>query len=64
MYKIKVENMNCMSCFHNIEDALKDLDPNISAQADIKNQLLSVETDRPLEEIKELIKSAGYPAQE
>ncbi|MBA2405359.1 MAG: heavy-metal-associated domain-containing protein [Bdellovibrionales bacterium] len=64
MYRIKIENMNCMSCFHNIEDVLKDLDPNITAQPDIKNKLLSVETERPLDEIKELIKSAGYPVQE
>ena len=64
MYKIKIENMNCMSCFHNIQDALKDFDPNISAKADIKNQLLSIETDHPLEEIKDLIRKAGYPTQD
>lgn len=61
MYKFKIEDMNCMSCFHNIEDKLKDFDKAINAKADVRNQLLIVETSQPLEEIKKLIEAAGYP---
>lgn len=50
-----------MSCFHNIEDTLKDFDKTIEAKADVKNQLLTVETTHPVEQIKKLIEDAGYP---
>lgn len=61
MYKFKIESLNCMSCFHNIEDMLKDLDKTIEARADVKNQFLTVETTQPVEQIKKLIEDAGYP---
>jgi copper chaperone CopZ len=61
MYKFKIESLNCMSCFHNIEDTLKDFDKTIEAKADVKNQLLTVETSQPVEQIKKLIEDAGYP---
>lgn len=61
MYKFKIESLNCMSCFHNIEDTLKDFDKTIEAKADVRNQLLTVETTQPVEQIKKLIEDAGYP---
>lgn len=61
MYKFKIESLNCMSCFHNIEDALKEADPKINAKADVKKQLLTVESTRSAEELVKLIEAAGYP---
>jgi copper chaperone CopZ len=61
MYKFKIESLNCMSCFHNIEDTLKEFDPQINAKADVRNQLLTVETSQPVEQITKLIEAAGYP---
>ena len=61
MYKFKIESLNCMSCFHNIEDSLKEFDKNINAKADVKNQILSVESSRTLEELTKVIEEAGYP---
>lgn len=61
MYKFKIESLNCMSCFHNIEEALKEFDETINAKADVKNQLLTVETTQSVEKIKTLIEAAGYP---
>lgn len=61
MYKFKIESLNCMSCFHNIEDALKEFDPTINAKADVRNQLLTVESSLPVEELANLIEKAGYP---
>ncbi len=61
MYKFKIESLNCMSCFHNIEDSLKEFDKSIEAKADVRNQVLSVETIQPVEKIKEVIEKAGYP---
>ena len=60
MYKFKIESLNCMSCFHNIEEALKGADSSINAKADIKNQLLTIESDLPVSEISKLIEGAGY----
>lgn len=61
MYKFKIESLNCMSCFHNIEDALKEFDKSIDAKADVRGQTLTVETAQPVEKIKKLIEEAGYP---
>lgn len=61
MYKFKVESLSCMSCFHNIEDALKEYDEGISAKADVRSRVLTVEASVPKEKIKELIENAGYP---
>ncbi len=64
MYKFKIESLNCMSCFHNIEEALQEFDQTINAKADVKNQLLTVETTQTVEKIKTLIEGAGYPVAE
>lgn len=60
MYKFKIESLNCMSCFHNIEDTLKEADSSITAKADIKNQILMVDSRLPVNEISKLIEAAGY----
>lgn len=61
MFKFKIESLNCMSCFHNIEEALKEVDGSITAKADIRNQILIVESILiPVDEVKEIIEKAGY----
>ena len=61
MYKFKIESLNCMSCFHNIEESLKEFDKTINAKADVKNQILTVESLRTVDELKKVIEEAGYP---
>lgn len=61
MYKFKIESLNCMSCFHNIEETLKEFDPKITAKADVRNQLVTVEASQPVEQITKIIEEAGYP---
>lgn len=61
MFKFKIESLNYMSCFHNIEQALKEVDGSITAKADIRKQILSVESNSiPVDEVKEIIEKAGY----
>jgi copper chaperone CopZ len=60
MYKFKIESLNCMSCFHKIEDALKEFDPNISAIVDVRNQILLVKSNQSVEQITKLIETTGY----
>lgn len=64
MYKFRIENFNCMSCFRNIDTALKEFDSSIKAKADIGHQIISVESTQPVETIRKLIESAGYPIAE
>ncbi len=64
MYKFKIESLNCMSCFHNIEESLKEFDKTINAKADVKNQILTVESLRTVDELKKVIEEAGYPVNE
>lgn len=61
MQQLKIKSMNCMSCVHNIEDALKEFDSAISANADVKNKILNIESNHPIEVISHLIEAAGYP---
>lgn len=61
MYKFKIESLNCMSCFHNIEDALKEFDSTIEAKADVRNQVLTVDSSQPVDQLTKLIEAAGYP---
>lgn len=61
MYKFKIESLNCMSCFHNIEDALKEFDSTIEAKADVKNKILTVESKQSVDHLTKLIEAAGYP---
>ena len=64
MYKFKIESLNCMSCFHNIEEALTEFDSSIKAKADIRNKLLTVEANISVEQLSKLIEAAGYPISE
>jgi len=61
MFKFKINSLNCMSCFHNIEDTLKEFDTAITATADVRGRLLTVETTQSVEVVKKLIEDAGYP---
>lgn len=61
MFKFKIESLNCMSCFHNIEDVLKEFDSSIEAKADVKSQTLTVQSTQSVEQISKLIEAAGYP---
>lgn len=64
MYKFKIESLNCMSCFHNIEDTFKEFDTSIEVKADVKNRTLTVQSSHSSEQIKKLIEDAGYPVDE
>lgn len=62
MYKVKIESMNCMSCVHNIEDALKEVDADVQVDAELKNKLLNIESSKLSDvEVKKIIEDAGYP---
>ena len=63
MFKYKVEKMHCMSCFRNIDDAIKEADEAARLNVDIGQKTVSVETTLTSDQVKKLIDEAGYPAQ-
>lgn len=64
MYKFKIESLSCMSCYHNIEDAFKEFDSSIEAEADVRSRTLSVRSTHSVEKLTELLEEAGYPVSE
>lgn len=61
MHKFKIDSLHCMSCYRNIDDALKEFDPSIKTVVSVKEKTVSVETTREREEIRRVIEGAGYP---
>lgn len=61
MYKFKIETLKCMSCVHNIEDVLKEIDDHVEVSADIDHKILMVKSDQTKEQLKKIIELAGYP---
>lgn len=53
-----------MSCFRNIDDALKEFDSSIVTKPDVKNKIVTVETIHTVEQVTKLIEDAGYPVSE
>lgn len=64
MFKLKIKAMNCKSCAHNIEDALKEHDSNIRLKADMDLKQLVIETVLTKEAVKKIVEDAGYPVDE
>lgn len=60
MYKFEIEKMGCMSCVHNIEDELKELDKAVELKPDLKTKMLTVKTQMPKDQVKRAIEDAGY----
>lgn len=61
MYSIKIDSLNCMSCVHNIDDALKEADSKVEVKADVKNRTILVQSTQSADELKKVIEKAGYP---
>lgn len=62
MYKLKVENMKCKSCVHNIEDALKELDPNMKVTVDLASKLVVIDSVVDLDKIIQVLAEEGHSA--
>lgn len=60
MYKFKIQELNCMSCVHNITEDLKELDGSIVVTGDVKNKILQVESTQSKEQVVKVITAAGY----
>lgn len=60
MYKFEIEKMGCMSCVHNIEDELKELDKAVELKPDLKTKTIIVKSKISKDQVKRTIEDAGY----
>lgn len=64
MFKLKVNAMNCMSCVHNIKDALEEHDPKVKITPHLAQKQISIETNLEDKEVRKIVEAAGYPVDE
>lgn len=62
MYQLKVENMKCKSCVRNIEDVLKELDPNMKLTVDLASKLVVIDSAMNLDKIIQVLAEEGHSA--
>lgn len=64
MIKLKIEKMHCMSCFRNIDDAIKEIDGEAKLSVKIDTKEVEIQSDKLSQDqaIKALFE-AGYPAE-
>ncbi len=60
MVKLQVTNMRCMSCVHNIQDEIKELDSAVEITANVKKGEIEVKSSLTNEALIEAVKKAGY----
>lgn len=60
MLELKTEGMSCQSCVGAITKALKAVDPGAQVSVNIRNQMISVTSDEPVQVLTEAIEEAGY----
>lgn len=63
MYQYKVEKMSCMSCFRNIDEAVKEVDAKATLSVNMEQKLVSIQTELSAEKVQDVITEAGYPAE-
>ncbi len=62
VYKIKVSKISCSNCAMTITKGIKDKYPEADVRVSVVSNQVFVQTDQSLEQIKSVLKSVGYPA--
>lgn len=60
MYKFKIANLKCMGCFRTIEAALKEIDQTMDVRVELKDKVVTIESQHPKGQLTKLIQDAGY----
>ncbi len=64
MIKLKIEKMHCMSCFRNIDDAIKEIDGEAKLSVKIDTKEVEIQSDKlSQDQAIKAIFEAGYPAE-
>ena len=61
MFTLKVSGMTCGGCITAVTRAVQAQDPQAQVEADLANQLVSLETSLSKEQAAALITAAGFP---
>jgi len=62
MHRLHIPAMACSACHMPIRRALMTLDPLMRIQLIPDQRSVSITTRRPLEQVKHVLRWAGYPA--
>ena len=62
MIKFNVQKMSCGHCVKSITEALEAIDPAVEVEADLEAGTVDVDTDVEMEDARNAIEGAGFPA--
>lgn len=64
MIKLKIDKMHCMSCFRNIDDAIKEIDGEAKLSVKIDTKEVEIQSDKiTQDQATKALLEAGYPAE-
>jgi len=64
MIKLKIDKMHCMSCFRNIDDAIKAIDSKAKTSVQMESKLVEIHSDTlTQDQAAKALLDAGYPAE-
>ena len=61
MLSLKVSGMTCGGCINAVTRAVQAQDPQATVQADLANQMVTLETTLSKAQVSQLITDAGFP---
>ena len=61
MLSLKVLGMTCGGCINAVTRAVQAQDPQATVQADLANQMVTLETTLSKAQVSQLITDAGFP---
>ena len=61
MLSLKVSGMTCGGCINAVTRAVQAQDPQATVQADLANQIVTLETTLSKAQVSQLITDAGFP---
>jgi copper chaperone len=62
MIELTLKDMTCGHCVRTVTQTLQKLDPQAHVEIDLPSQRVRIETQQPLEAVRQALAEEGYPA--
>lgn len=62
MIELTLKDMTCGHCVRTVTQTLQKLDPQARVDIDLPSQRVRIETEQPLEVVRQALAEEGYPA--
>ncbi|MFN3297046.1 heavy-metal-associated domain-containing protein [Caldimonas sp.] len=62
MIELTLKDMTCGHCVRTVTQTLQKLDPQAQVEIDLPSQRVRIETQQPLEAVRQALAEEGYPA--